>query len=208
MSNEITFDCMNGLMFSVSGPSGVGKGTVIEELKKIFPTCGHSISVTTRKPRGTEKDAVEYYFRTTEQFEKLLTEGEIIEYDSYVGNFYGTPATPLLKMTQEGRDVLLDLTIAGSLALKKKFSQAVTIFILPPSFESLRARLEGRGTENEELIEKRLMKAREEVLLASEFDYVVINKDLNETVKNIESIMRAEKCRYCRHTGIETKYDA
>ncbi len=205
MHETINFGMSSGLLFSVSGPSGVGKGTVIEEVKKIFPDCGHSISVTTRAPRGEEKDGVEYFFREKKEFEQLISEGEIIEYDTYVGNYYGTPLTPLLKMSEQGKDVLLDLTIAGSLALKKKFDASVTIFILPPSFEVLESRLKGRGTETPELVQQRLAKAREEVLSAGSFDYVVINNDLQGAVDNIVSIMKAEKCRYERHRGIEKK---
>lgn len=192
-----------GLMISVSGPSGVGKGTIIEEVRKLFPDCKHSISVTTRAPRGEEKDGVEYYFRTREEFEKLVAEGEILEYDEYVGNYYGTPATPLIEKSNEGHDVLLDITIAGSLALKKKFPQAVTIFILPPSFKQLEERLKGRGTETDDLVAKRLNKSKEEVLSANKFDYVVVNDDLTKAVDDIVSIMKAEKCRYSRHEGIE-----
>ena len=102
-----------GLMISVSGPSGVGKGTIIEEIRRMFPECKHSISVTTRPPRGEEQDGVEYYFRTKDEFEKLVKEGEIIEYDMYVDNYYGTPATPLIEKSNRGDDVLLDITIAG-----------------------------------------------------------------------------------------------
>ena len=192
-----------GLMISVSGPSGVGKGTIIEEIRKLLPDCKHSISVTTRPPRGEEKDGIEYYFRSVEEFEKMIDEGEILEYDKYVGNYYGTPATPLLEKSNNGSDVLLDITIAGSLALKAKFPQAVTIFILPPSFEQLEERLKGRGTETEDLVRQRLAKAREEVLSADKFDYVVVNDELKNAVDNIMSIMKAEKCRYVRHEGIE-----
>ncbi|MCR5804622.1 MAG: guanylate kinase [Clostridia bacterium] len=192
-----------GLMISVSGPSGVGKGTIIEEIRRMFPECKHSISVTTRPPRGEEQDGVEYYFRTKDEFEKLVKEGEIIEYDMYVDNYYGTPATPLIEKSNRGDDVLLDITIAGSLALKRKFPQAVTIFILPPSFEKLEERLKGRGTESLELVQKRLEKAREEVLSAEKFDYVVVNDDLQTAVDNIVAIMKAEKCRYDRLSGIE-----
>ena len=192
-----------GLMISVSGPSGVGKGTIIEAIRKMFPDCKHSISVTTRPPRGEEQDGVEYYFRTKEEFEKLVKEGEIIEYDMYVDNYYGTPATPLIEKSNRGDDVLLDITIAGSLALKRKFPQAVTIFILPPSFKKLEERLKGRGTESLELVQKRLEKAREEVLSAEKFDYVVVNDDLQTAVDNIVAIMKAEKCRYDRLSGIE-----
>lgn len=192
-----------GLMISVSGPSGVGKGTVIGEIRKMFPNAKHSISVTTRAPRGEEKDGVEYYFRTREEFENLVKEGEILEYDEYVGNYYGTPLTPLVEQTKNGNDVLLDITIAGSLALEEKYPSAVTIFILPPSLEELSNRLRGRGTESEELISKRMEMAKKEILCANKFDYVVVNDELSKTVDNIASIIKAEKLRYDRNNGIE-----
>lgn len=192
-----------GLMISVSGPSGVGKGTVIGEIRKMFPNTKHSISVTTRAPRGEEKDGVEYYFRTREEFENLVKEGEILEYDEYVGNYYGTPLTPLVEQTKNGNDVLLDITIAGSLALEEKYPSAVTIFILPPSLDELANRLRGRGTESEELVSKRMEMAKKEILCANKFDYVVVNDELSKTVDNIASIIKAEKLRYDRNNGIE-----
>ena len=192
-----------GLLISVSGPSGVGKGTVINELRKRFPELKHSISVTTRSPRGEEKDGVEYYFRTKEEFEKLIEEGQILEYDNYVGNYYGTPVAPLEKKASNGFDVLLDITIAGSLALKSKFDEAVTVFLLPPSFEVLEERLKGRGTESDELVSKRMAKAREEVLDAVKFDYIVVNDNLEQAVEDITAIISAEKHRAARLEGIE-----
>ncbi len=192
-----------GLIVSVSGPSGVGKGTILEAIRKRYPECKQSISVTTRAPRGTEQDGVEYYFRTREQFEQLLADGEILEYDEYVGNYYGTPLTPLIKATEAGDDILLDITIAGTLALEEKYPLAISIFILPPSFEQLAERLKGRGTESDELIKMRMEKAKEEILSAKKFDYVVVNDNLEEAVDNIVAIMKAERCRYERNEGIE-----
>ncbi|MBO4688604.1 MAG: guanylate kinase [Clostridiales bacterium] len=188
----------NGLIVSISGPSGVGKGTVIEKLREMFPDCRHSVSVTSRAPRGTEQDGVEYYFRTKEEFEDLIEKGEIIEYDQYVGNYYGTPLTPLLKMSRGGQDVLLDLTVPGSLALKEKFDDTVTIFLLPPSMEELRSRLSGRGTETEELVEKRMAQAKGEIEKAIHFDYVVTNREVQQAADEIAAIMKAENCRFRR----------
>ena len=145
-----------GLIIAVSGPSGVGKGTVLNAVEAALregetSSVGRSISATTRNPRGTEQDGVEYYFKTKEEFEKLIADGEIIEYDVYCGNYYGTPAAPVRQMIGEGKVVLFDITIEGSLALKRFFPEdAVTIFILPPSMEELETRLRGRGTEEDE----------------------------------------------------------
>ena len=190
----------NGLIVSISGPSGVGKGTVIERLREMLPDSGRSISATSRAPRGEEQEGVEYYFRTREEFEKMIADGEIVEYDQYVGNYYGTPLTPLLTMSQGGQDVLLDLTVPGSLALKEKFDETVTIFLLPPSFEELRNRLVGRGTESEELVEKRLSQARGEIEEAPKFDYVVTNRSVEQAADEIAAIMLAEHCRYQRRS--------
>ena len=191
-----------GRLIVISGFSGSGKGTVVSELVKKYD-YSLSISATTRAPREGEVDGREYYFKTDEEFKSLIDYNGLIEWAQYVDNYYGTPATPLIEKSNNGFDVLLDITIAGSLALKKKFPQAVTVFILPPSFAQLEERLKGRGTESEELVAKRLAKAREEVLSAEKFDYVVVNDDLQTAVDSIVSIMKAEKLRYDRQSGIE-----
>ena len=193
----------HGLIVSLSGPSGVGKGTILSKVREDHPDSKSSVSVTTRSPREGEEEGVAYFFRTKDQFRQMLGDGEIIEYDEYVGNFYGTPAAPLKKMSGEGSDVLLDLTIAGSLALKEKFEEAVTIFILPPSYEELESRLKGRGTETEDVIARRLAEAKGEILRANEFDYVVVNDDVDKAAAKIEAIIEAERCRYERNKGIE-----
>ena len=190
-----------GLIVAVSGPSGVGKGTVLARVEELLEqanpgSVGHSISVTTRAPRGQEKDGVEYYFRTTEQFEQMIKDGEIVEYDKYVDNYYGTPSDPLAEMVGKGQDVLFDITIEGSLALNRKFDDdTVTIFILPPSMEVLENRLRGRGTETEEKIRKRLEQAKSEIKRAGEFEYIVTNDDLEKAARDILAIITAEKLK-------------
>lgn len=190
-----------GLIVAVSGPSGVGKGTVLARVEELLEqadpgSVGHSISVTTRAPRGQEQDGVEYYFRTKEEFEKMIEEGKIVEYDTYVDNYYGTPSEPLEKMLDKGQDVLFDITIEGSLALNRQFDvDTVTIFILPPSMEVLEERLRGRGTETEEKIQKRLVQAKEEIGRADEFEYLVTNDDIETAARQIVSIMTAEKLK-------------
>lgn len=178
-----------GLIVSVSGPSGVGKGTVIKEIRKINSDFVSSCSVTTRAPREGEQDGVDYFFRTREVFEQMIKDGEIIEYDSFVGNLYGTPSGPLIKETSEGKDVLLDLTIPGSMALKSRFDNAITIFLMPPSLEELENRIRGRGTETDDVIRKRLNSAEEEMSKAGDFDYVVYNNDPNEAALEILKII-------------------
>ena len=190
-----------GLIVAVSGPSGVGKGTVLAKVEELLEqanpgSVGHSISVTTRAPRGQEKDGIEYFFRTKEQFEQMIKDGEIVEYDTYVDNYYGTPAGPLKEMVSKGQDVLFDITIEGSLALNRKFDvDTVTIFILPPSMEELENRLRGRGTETEEKIQKRLTQAKAEIGRAGEFEYLVTNGDLDAAAREIVAIITAEKLK-------------
>ncbi len=191
-----------GLLISVSGPSGTGKGSVLAKLKELDPSFGSSISVTTREPREGEKDGVDYYFKSKEEFTKMVEEGEIIEYDEFVGNFYGTPTIALQEMSEGGTDVLLDLTIAGSLALKENFEQSVTIFLLAPSYEELENRLRGRGTDTDESIEARLEMARQETNYVGHFDYVVVNDNLDDAVNKIMSIITAEKCRCARNADL------
>ena len=190
-----------GLIVAVSGPSGVGKGTVLARVEELLEqaepgSVGHSISVTTRAPRGQEQDGVEYYFRTKEQFEQMIKDGEIVEYDTYVDNYYGTPAGPLKEMVTKGQDVLFDITIEGSLALNRKFDvDTVTIFSLPPSMEELENRLRGRGTETEDKVQKRLAQAKEEIGRAGEFEYLVTNGDVDTAAKQIVAIITAEKLK-------------
>jgi guanylate kinase len=190
-----------GLIVAISGPSGVGKGTVLAKVEEIMEkadpgSVGHSISVTTRAPRGQEKDGVEYYFRTKEEFEQMIKDGRIVEYDRYVDNYYGTPSEPLVEMMDKGQDILFDITIEGSLALDRKFGDdAVTIFILPPSMEELENRLRGRGTETEEKITKRLEQAKAEIRRAGEFEYIITNDDLDKAAGEVLAIITAEKLK-------------
>lgn len=190
-----------GLIVAVSGPSGVGKGTVLAKVEELLEeanpgSVGHSISVTTRAPRGAEQDGVEYYFRTTEEFEQMIKDGKIVEYDKYVDNYYGTPSEPLDAMLKKGQDVLFDITIEGSLALNRMFDKdTATIFILPPSMEALENRLRGRGTETEEKIQKRLAQAKAEIKRAGEFEYIVTNDDLERAARDILAIITAEKLK-------------
>ena len=202
-----------GLIVAVSGPSGVGKGTVLARVEEIMEkTCpgsvGHSISVTTRAPRGQEKDGVEYYFRTTEEFEQMIKDGRIVEYDKYVDNYYGTPSDPLVEMMDKGQDILFDITIEGSLALDRKFGDdAATIFILPPSLEELEKRLRGRGTETEEKIQLRLEQAKNEIRRAGEFEYIITNDDVERAAEDILAIIKSEKLKASRNINAIKEID-
>ncbi len=194
-----------GLLVSVSGPSGVGKGTIIDRVRERIPDIAHSVSVTSRACREGEAEGVQYFFRSKEEFQRMMACGEILEYDIYLKNYYGTPIEPLLELICAGRDVLFDLTVSGSLTLKEKFPEAVTIFLLPPSMSILKERLVRRGTETIEAIERRLLEASVEIPKADLFDYVVINDNLEQASDRIIAIIEAEKHRYCRQIGIEDR---
>ena len=192
-----------GLVICVSGPSGVGKGTIIKRVMAMRPNVAHSISVTTRAPRPGEKDGADYYFRDENAFRQMLDHGEILESDYYCGNYYGTPLSPLEQLVSQGIDVLLDITVPGSISIMKNYPEAISLFLLPPSFTELQRRLEKRGTEDAEVMQRRLQKARDEIGQAKLFKYLVVNDDLDETARRILAIFEAEHCRYDRLVGVE-----
>ncbi len=192
-----------GILICVSGPSGVGKGTVIRRLRELEPGLLHSVSATTRPVRPGEIDGVSYHFVSRARFEEMIAADEVLEYDEYCGNYYGTPAAPLEEAISRGIDVVMDVTVPGSLAVLERMHDAVSVFLLPPSFAELRNRLLRRGTEQPEEMEKRLEKARSELGKASLFDYVVTNESVETAAGLIQSIIRAERSRYKRQAGIE-----
>lgn len=187
-----------GLLVVVSGPSGSGKGTLLKLLGQKLNNIRYSISVTTRKPRVSEVDGVHYFFRTEEQFEEMIKNNELLEWDRYCDNYYGTPKSYIEKSLSEGYDVILEITVDGAMNVKKNFPDCVTIFILPPSFEELKKRIQGRGTENPDVIEKRLEKAKSEIKYIDKYDYVIVNDEIENAVDNMISILSAEKLRYNR----------
>jgi len=203
MIAEYLPETRTGLVVCVSGPSGVGKGTIIRQVMRIRPHMTHSVSVTTRAPRFGERDGVDYYFRDRQTFLDMLAAGEILEHDLYCDQYYGTPRKPLEAFVANGQDVLMDITVPGSLAVMQNYPDCVTLFLLPPSLSELQKRLRKRGTESEEKMQKRLQKARDEVVLADRFQYVVVNDDLETTARKILAIIDAEHCRYHRLAGIE-----
>lgn len=204
-SDESSTQVRKGLLVSVSGPSGVGKGTIIQRVRERVPDISHSVSVTSRERRENEIEGISYFFRSREEFQQMLANGEILEYDIYLNHYYGTPLGPLLSLVGEGKDVLFDLTVCGSLTLKEKFPEAVTIFLLPPSMTVLKERLIRRGTETGEVLERRLLEASVEIPKADLFDYAVINDDVDRASERIIAIIEAEKHRYCRQIGIEDR---
>lgn len=185
-----------GLLVVISGPSGVGKGTV---RKALFSRSGHdlvySISMTTRKPRDGEVDGVDYYFVSKEKFEEEIAKGNLLEYAQFVGNYYGTPYDKVLEQLNKGNEVVLEIEVQGAMQVKAKKPDAVFIFIAPPSYGALEERLKRRGTENEEIIKERLQKARREIDQAPAYDYIVINDDVDNAADRIMAIIRAEHAK-------------
>lgn len=183
-----------GVLAVISGFSGAGKGTIMKELIRQYPYF-LSVSATTRKPREGEVDGREYFFHTRAEFEHMIAQGELIEWAEYVGNYYGTPKKAVEQQLAEGKDVLLEIEMQGGMLVKEQFPQAVLIFITPPSYEELKRRLEGRGTESSEEIENRLARATEEVSYMKSYDYIVVNDDLTEAVSRVNDIITNEHYR-------------
>lgn len=180
-----------GKIVVISGPSGCGKGTVIKELLKIDSNLKLSVSMTTRAPRPGELNGREYYFVSQKEFENRIASGDLLEYTNYNGNYYGTPKTELTDFQNKGIDIILDIEIEGAENVRKaKLDNLTTIFLAPPSFEVLKQRLINRGTETQEVVEKRLLRAKEELLEKDKYDYVVINDCLQTAVEEIYKIIK------------------
>ncbi len=179
----------NGIILIVSGPSGVGKGTVCSRLVDKYPDeYVLSISATSRKPRGQEVNGKEYFFKTKEEFEQMISDGKFLEYAQYVGNYYGTPLEWVKDKLDKGVNVILEIDVQGGFQVKKKCPGAVTIFVMPPDKEELLKRLGGRGTENQKQIEKRIQRAGEEMKYAQEYDYVITNEIVEKSVDLLHNI--------------------
>lgn len=191
-----------GLLIVFSGPSGVGKGTVRQE---IFSTLDHkfeySVSMTTRAQRPGEVDGKDYFFRSREEFEELIRNGQMLEYAEYVGNYYGTPLTYVNETLDKGIDVFLEIEVQGALQVKKKVPDAVFIFLTPPDLNELQERLVGRGTDSEEVIAQRIERAREEIALMSEYDYAIVNDEVPLAAERVKRVIEAEHFRVDRVIG-------
>ena len=193
-----------GLLIVLSGPSGVGKGTVRKELFSQPDTnYEYSISMTTRNPREGEVDGVDYFFRTREEFEALIEQGGLLEHAEFVGNYYGTPLAYVQETLEAGRDVFLEIEVQGAAQIREKAPDALFIFLAPPSITELEQRLVGRGTETEDVIARRIATAREEVEMMSLYDYVVENDQVYNACDKINAIIVAEHCRRAR---VEKRY--
>ena len=184
-----------GTLIVLSGPSGVGKSTVIAELLSERKDIYFSVSFTTRQPRPGEVDGVNYNFVTRPEFERMIRDNELLEYAEYVGNYYGTSLKVIRDRLDQGQDVLLDIEVQGAATVKAKCPEAVLIFILPPSLEELAHRLQARSTDPEDVIVKRLKRAREECSEIGRYDYLVVNDSVIAAVGEIVSILTAEGCR-------------
>ncbi len=187
-----------GLLIVFSGPSGSGKDTVLTELKKKSTNLKQSISMTTRKMRDGEVDGEDYYFTDTKTFEENIEKGYFLEYVKYGDNYYGTPKNKIEELLNEGVNVILKIEVEGGKNVRNAFSETVSIFIIPPSIEVLKARLMGRGTESDETYKTRLSIAEDELSRASEYDYIVINDELSECVDTVQAIITAESCKYAK----------
>ena len=197
-----------GILFVISGPAGSGKGTVVKLLTERHPEILLSVSATTRNPRPGEVHGVQYYFITKPEFEKRLAADAILEHTTYCDNYYGTPRDAVEAALADGHDMILEIEVDGAMQIKNKVPGTVAIMLIPPNSETLEARLRGRGTETEEVILRRLARAREEIGLMSDYDYVVVNGDgeAERCAEDIYEIIMAEHRRVERNTAIKESF--
>lgn len=180
-----------GILFVISAPSGCGKGTILKEIFERVDNLHYSVSATTRKPREGEVDGVNYYFLSREEFEDKIRLGGMFEYAEFCGNYYGTPKEKVFEKLDAGVNVILEIETVGAMKVKEAYPDAVMIFILPPSVKTLKDRLIGRGTETEDVINRRVGEAAAEIAKAYKYDYVIINDDLMTAVSDLETVMKS-----------------
>jgi guanylate kinase len=188
-----------GVLTVVSGFSGAGKGTVMKRLIQKYDDYALSISVTTRNPREGERDGIEYFFKTKEEVEAMIENDEFLEYARYVDNYYGTPRFYVEEMLAKGKNVILEIEIQGAMQIKAKNQEAVLVFVTPPSFEELRNRLIGRGTETADVIESRLRRASEEAEGMPSYDYILVNDQVEDCVDRLHQIILSERAKTQRN---------
>lgn len=192
-----------GILFILSGPSGVGKGTVRERLFEQESQLKYSVSATTRSMRPGEEHGKHYFFEEKEAFKSMIENNELLEHAKYVDNYYGTPRDYVESQIAQGHDVFLEIEVQGALQVKENFKEGVFIFLFPPSLEELKNRIVNRGTESKELVLNRLNEARKEIEMMSEYDYVVVNDDVDKAVNKVKSIITSE---HCKRERIEAQY--
>lgn len=188
-----------GILIVVSGFAGAGKGSLMEAILAQYDNYALSISATTRQPRGAEVNGKEYFFKTIEEFEKMIAQGELIEYANYVGNYYGTPKAYVEEQLASGKDVILEIEIQGALKVKEQFPETLLLFVTPPSAKILKDRLVGRGTETMEVVEQRMRRAAEEAEGILSYDYILVNDDLQTCVQQMHNIIQGEHYRTMRN---------
>ena len=188
-----------GLLLVVSGPSGVGKGTICKEYLGKYDDCALSVSATTRSPRDGEVDGVSYFFLSHDEFRKKIDEGGFLEHAVFCDNYYGTPKDAVMEKLEEGKNVILEIEVQGALQVRSHYPEAVFVFVIPPSVEILEERLRGRGTETEEVIKQRLERAKAEFKYIDKYNYILVNDTVSEAVCRLHSIVEAEKCVMARN---------
>ena len=188
-----------GLLIVISGASGTGKGTVCKKILSDLPEVAYSISATTRAPRPGEVDGKEYYFLSVAEFKNWIADGKFLEHAEVYGNFYGTPLNKIEERLNRGEDILLEIDVQGALNVKRKCPEGVYIFLLPPSLEELKRRIEGRGTETPESLNRRMKNALAEINVGLEYDYVVVNDSIENAVEKIKAILTAERLKVSRN---------
>ena len=198
-----------GILLVVSGPSGSGKGTVIGRLMELREDFVYSVSATTRTPRDGEKNGVNYWFLTKDEFERRIDGGMMLEWAEYCGNYYGTPKKEVIDSLENGKNVILEIEVQGALQVRKKFPEAVLLMITPPDFRTLESRLRGRGDKvPEEVILKRLDTAKSELAHIGEYDYLVINDEIDKAASQIIGVVDSEKCRVSRRAEVVSGFFA
>lgn len=195
---KIVTEKEKGNLIVLSGPSGAGKDSIIRELKNYYHNFWVSVSMTSRAPRGEEVDGIDYFFVSKEEFESHIKRNDFLEYAMYNGNYYGTPKSKINDFLIQGKDVILEIEIQGALKIKEEFPEAIFIFIMPPSMRELVNRLKKRNTENIDKIIERFKKAYQEINYYNNYNYVVVNDDLEEAVKKVWAILLSERLRVSR----------